>query len=114
MVANGFKCVDTNLVHATYISITRDTPATYVKKLDLYDRIIFTDDFKSKYVCLYEDSNTLVAQNNLDGTERIVLEKTINPQIDPRTYVCIKVGNECREDLRKIGGVNHDATGNCN
>lgn len=103
MVANGFKCIDTNLVRATRVSIARDTPAIYAKKLDLYDRIIFVDDFKSKYVCLYEDSNTLVAQNNLDGTECVVLEKTINPQIDPRTYVCIKVGSECREDLRKIG-----------
>jgi hypothetical protein len=103
MLANGFKCVDTNLVYTTRVSLTRDTPTTYVKKLDLYDRVIFIDDFKSKYVCLYEDSNTLVAQNNLDGTECVVLEKTINPQIDPRTYVCVKVGNECREDLRKIG-----------
>lgn len=103
MVANGFECIDTNLVCATCVSITRDTPATYVKKLDLYDRVIFVDDFKSKYVCLYADSDTLVAQNNLDGTECVVLEKTINPQIDPRTYVCIKVGSECREDLRKIG-----------
>lgn len=90
MIANGFNC-------------TKDTPTAYVKKLDLYDRIIFTDDFKSKYVCLYEDSNTLVAQNNLNGTECVVLEKTINPQIDPRTYVCIKVGSECREDLKMIG-----------
>jgi hypothetical protein len=103
MVANGFKCVDTNSVYATCVSVTRDTPATYAKKLDLYDRVIFVDDFKSKYVCLYESSNTLVAQDHLDGTECVVLEKTINPQIDPRTYVCIKVGSECREDLRKIG-----------
>ena len=103
MVANGFKCVDTNLVHVTCVSITRETPATHAKKLDLYDRVIFVDDFKSKYVCLYEDSDTLVAQDNLNGTECVVLEKTINPQIDPRTYVCIKVGSECREDLRKIG-----------
>lgn len=103
MVVNEFKCVDTNLVRATCVSLTRDTPITYVKKIDLYDRIIFMDDFKSKYVCLYEDSNTLVAQNNLNGTECVVLEKTTNPQIDPRTYVCIKVGSECREDLRKIG-----------
>lgn len=103
MVANEFKCVNTNLVHTTCVSITRDTPTTYVKKLDLYDRIIFTDDFKSKYVCLYEDSNTLIIQNNLNGTEYVVLEKTINPQIDPRTYVCIKVGNKCREDLKMIG-----------
>ena len=103
MVINGFKCIDTNLVYATCVSPTWDTPTTYVKKLDLYDRVIFIDDFKSKYVCLYENSNTLVTQNNLDGTECVVLEKTINPQIDPRTYVCIKVGSECREDLRKIG-----------
>lgn len=103
MVADGFKCIDTNLVYATRVTTTRDAPATYAKKLDLYDRVIFVDDFKSKYVCLYADSNTLVAQNNLDGTECVVLEKTINPQIDPRTYVCIKVGSECREDLRKIG-----------
>ena len=103
MVINEFKCIDTNLIYATCVSPTRDTPITYVKKLDLYDRVIFIDDFKSKYVCLYENSNTLVAQNNLDGTEYVVLEKTINPQIDPRTYVCIKVGSECREDLRKIG-----------
>lgn len=103
MVADGFKYIDTNLVHCTCFSITRDTPATYAKKLDLYDRVMFIDDFKSKYVCLYEDSDTLVAQNNLNGMERVVLEKTINPQIDPRIYICIKVGNECREDLRKIG-----------
>lgn len=103
MVINGLKYVDTNLVYTTCVSIIRDTPATYVKKLNLYDRIMFVDDFKSKYICLYEGSNTLVAQNNLDGTECVVLEKTINPQIDPRTYVCIKVGSECREDLRKIG-----------
>ena len=103
MVANGFKHIDTNLVYTTCVSTTRDTPATYVKKLDLYDRVIFVDDFKSKYVCLHEDSDTLVAQNNLDGVECVVFEKTINPQIDPRTYVCIKVGSECREDLRKIG-----------
>lgn len=103
MVENRFKCVDTNSVYATRVSVTRDTPATHVKKLDLYDRVIFVDDFKSKYVCLYESSNTLVAQDHLDGTECVVLEKTINPQIDPRTYVCIKVGSECREALRKIG-----------
>ena len=103
MIANGFKCVDTNSVYATCITPTSDTPATYVKKLDLYDRIIFVDNFKSKYVCLHEDSNTLVPQDNLNGTECVVLEKTINPQIDPRTYVCIKVGSECREDLKKIG-----------
>ena len=103
MVENRFKCVDTNSVYATRVSVTRDTPATYVKKLDLYDRVIFLDNFKSKYVCLYESSNTLVVQDHLDGTECVVLEKTINPQIDPRTYVCIKVGSECREDLRKIG-----------
>ena len=103
MLANGFKCIDANLVYATCVSLTRDTPVSYAKKLDLYDRVIFVDNFKSKYVCLYENSNTLVAQNNLDGTELVVLEKTINPQIDPRTYVCIKVGSECREDLRTIG-----------
>lgn len=103
MIANGFKCIDTNLVYATCISTTRNTPVARLKKLDLYDRALFVDDFKSKYVCLYEGSNTLVAQNNLDGTECVVFEKTINPQIDPRTYVCIKVGSECREDLRKIG-----------
>lgn len=103
MVENGCKRIDTNLVYATRIAVTRDTPATYAKKLDLYDRVIFVDDVKSKYVCLYEDANTLLAQNHLNGTECVVLEKTINPQIDPRTYVCIKVGNECREDLKKIG-----------
>lgn len=103
MVVNGFKCIDTNLAHAVRVSTTRDTPATYVKKLNLYDRVIFIDDFKSKYVCLYEDSNILFTQNNLNGTECVVLEKTINPQIDPRTYVCIKVGNKCREDLKMIG-----------
>lgn len=103
MVTNEFKCIDTSLVYSTCVKPTRDTSATYAKKLNLYDRVIFVDDFKSKYVCLYEDSDTLVAQNNLDGTECVVLEKTINPQIDPRTYVCIKVGSECREDLRKIG-----------
>ena len=100
MVANGFKCVDTN-IYATCVSIGKDTPTTHLKKLDLYDRVIFVDNFKSKYICLYENSNELVHQNNLNGTEYVVFEKTINPQIDPRTYVCIKVGSECRKDLRK-------------
>lgn len=103
MIANGFKCVDANSVYATRFSIVKDTPATYLKKLDLYDRVVFVDNFKSKYICLYENSNELVHQNSLDGTEYVVFEKTINPQIDPRTYVCIKVGSECREDLKMIG-----------
>lgn len=103
MVANRFKCVDTNSVYATCVSMVENTSTTYAVKLDLYDRIRFIDAFESKYVCLYEDSNQLVAQNNLNGTESVVFEKTTNPQVDPRTYVCIKVGSECREDLRKIG-----------
>lgn len=104
MVANGFKYVNTNFAYATCVSMVKDNPTTYAKKLDLYDRVIFIDSFESKYVCMYKGSNELVAKNNLDGTECVVFEKTINPQVDHRTYVCIKVGNECREDLKKIGG----------
>lgn len=103
MVINGLKCIDANLVYINCILAIEDISATYVKELNLYDRVLFTDNFKSKYVCLYTTSNTLIALNSLTGLEYIVFEKTINPKIDPRTYVCIKVGNKCREDLKMIG-----------
>lgn len=100
MVISGLKCIDANLVYANCISAIENTSAIYVKELNLYDRVIFTDNFKSKYVCLYAASNTLIVQNSLTGMEDVVFEKTINPQIEPRTYVCIKVGSKCREDLK--------------
>lgn len=102
MIANEFNCIDIDMIYAACISRTSDAPDTYVKKLDLYDRVIFVDDVKSKYVCLYEDCNTLIDRNDLEGTESVVFEKTINPCINPRTYVCIKIGDKCREDLKRL------------
>ena len=66
-------------------------------KICLYDRVMFLDA-KTKYVHIYEDTS-IVPCDTIDTNAHIIFERTINPQIDPRTYVCIKVGDEQRERL---------------
>ena len=77
----------------------------FARQIHLYDRLWFGDN-TAKYICwrkdesLGKDVGRLIYSNNPDKNSDIVFEKTINPEIDPHCYVCIKCGNECREDLR--------------
>ena len=69
--------------------------------LGLYDRVGFVDEFATKkYICIYEDSPTLTPRDTIDRTACVIFERTINPYVDPRIYICIKIGNKMREDLR--------------
>lgn len=67
-------------------------------RLGLYDRVVFVDSYNTKYVCVYDDSS-IIPCDEIDINSPIIFEKSINPQVDPRTYVCIKVGDKQREKL---------------
>ena len=70
---------------------------SYAIKINLYDRIIFTENYNTKYVCVY--NNSIIPLNDIDINAPLILERTINPEIDPRTYVVIKVGEKQRDPL---------------
>ena len=74
-------------------------PTYVVQEICLYDCILCFDDDDSleTYINCYKDS--CVKSNQIDINAPIIFERTINPQIDPRTYVCIKVGDKQRDPL---------------
>lgn len=75
---------------------------TRAYKLCLYDRLIFNSELTTKtYINVYPDQ--FIPSNTPDITADAIFERTINPNLNPRIYVCIKVGNEYREDLKKKG-----------
>ena len=65
--------------------------------LCLYDRVMFMNA-NTKYVCIYNDSSITLC-NDIDINAPVIFERTINPEIDRRIYVCIKVEDEQREPL---------------
>ena len=68
-----------------------------VHEIRLYDRVMFLDA-TTKYVCVYDDSS-MIPCNDIDINASAIFERTINPQVDPRTYVCIKIKDKQREPL---------------
>ena len=77
-----------------------NNPETTVRlhPLGLYDRVICTDNYQTKYICI-DENLSINPCDTIDTNATIIFEKSINPQVDPRTYVCIKVGNKQREQL---------------
>lgn len=68
-----------------------------VHQICLYDRVKFID-VNTRYVCIYDDLS-IIPCNDIDANAPLIFEKTINPQVDPRTYVCIKVKDQQRNPL---------------
>lgn len=66
-------------------------------RIFLYDRVMFLDA-KTKYVHIYDDTS-IIPCDTIDTSAPVIFERTTNPQIDPRTYVCIKVNDEQRNPL---------------
>ena len=85
-------------IECSQLKATHDPFSLRYHKLGLYDRVMFVDDPKTKYV-LVDEQSSIIPSDTIDVNADVIFEKTINPQIDPRTYVCIKVGDKQRERL---------------
>lgn len=71
-------------------------------EIGLYDHIRFADELATKqYICAYKNSKMWTPLDTIDKNAYIIFERTINPDLDPRTYVCIKIGNQMRENLKE-------------
>lgn len=95
MEITSFSCIPREQIIAHCESYT--STYQHVRQLNLYDMIIFNNDYKTKYVCFNDDC--LVPCNEIDANAGLILERTINPEIDPRTYVVIKIGDKQRDPL---------------
>ena len=82
--------------------ITHEADA-FVRRVELYSRRYFANN-PTKYICWYKDEDIgknagrLVYSEQPDPNADIIFEKTINPELDPHGYICIKCGDEWRDD----------------
>lgn len=95
MKITSFSCIPKEQIMAKCESYT--SPYSYVRELNLYDRIIFKYNYNTKYVCF--NNNSLTPCDDIDVNAPLILERTINPEIDPRTYIVIKLGDKQRDPL---------------
>ena len=77
--------------------ITKDGN-NFVKAVHLYDRVFF-GNIATKYICWYADTRYLNCTDEPDMNAHCIFEKTINPDLDPGWYVCVKCGDEYRANL---------------
>lgn len=71
-------------------------------EIGLYDRLRFADELAIKnYICAYQNSQTWIPLDTIDKNAYMIFERTINPDLDPKIYVCIKIGDQMRENLKE-------------
>lgn len=70
--------------------------------IGLYDRLRFADELAiKKYICAYKNSKIWTPLDTIDKNAYMVFERTINPNLNSSIYVCIKIGDKMREDLKE-------------
>ena len=70
--------------------------------LCLYDKFKFIGELATKkYVCVYTEQWQFIPTDAPNKTADVIFERTIDPNLDSKIYVCIKLGDEMREDLRE-------------